>query len=355
MLEGQGTVNAQVISVTSVTIVICTYTKDRWVMLLEIVEAARRQVIFGDELLLVVDHNEELLVQCCEHFNDLMVIANRYSCGVSGARNTALDEASGSIIVFLDDDAIPLDDWLNELRIPYSESHVQGVGGLVQPKWTGIKPKWFPDEFLWVVGCSYRGMPTELKPIRNLAGANMSFRRTAFDTVGRFTEQLGRARKRLLSCEDTEFSIRLAKANPEAVMLYQPVSQVEHHVGEQRKSLTYFARRCWWEGLSKAEVAKRVGGPGVLRAELDYTARVLPRGFLAGLRDFVTGDMWGAARCAAIVLGLVITVAGYCVGIISRPFIARRRNISIHPGHMPEAQMRSERCQACESDDSLVR
>src|SRR5262249_21386701 len=56
-----------------------------------------------------------------------------------------------------------------------------------------------------------------------------------------------------------------------------------------------------------------------LSAERYYTSRVLPKGIWTGLRDSATGDLWGAARSAVMVLGLAATAAGYCVGAVCRP------------------------------------
>jgi glycosyltransferase involved in cell wall biosynthesis len=304
---------------SSVTIVICAYTEDRWVTLRRAIDVVLKQISFNDELLVVVDHNESLLAQCRDSFDGCVIIPNRYSRGLSGARNTAVEKARGSIVVFLDDDAVPLDGWLDALRAPYVDARIYGVGGLAMPHWTARKPRWFPDEFLWVVGCSHRGLPTVAQPVRNLVGANMSFRRSAFDSVGGFAETMGRIGAKPLGCEETEFSIRVTQAHPDAVLLYNPAAQVEHHVSEQRGSIRYFARRCWAEGVSKAEVARRVGRSSALSAERDYTSRVLPRGIWRGLRDSGAGDTWGVARAAAIVLGLVSTTAGYCVGNLRRP------------------------------------
>lgn len=302
----------------SMTIVVCAYTEDRWETLRRAVDEALKQTSFNDELLVVVDHNELLLAQCRDAIDDCVVIPNRYDRGLSGARNTAREEAHGSIIVFLDDDATPLNGWLDALRAPYADGRVFGVGGRTKPHWRCGRPGWFPDEFLWVVGCSYRGLPSVTQPVRNLIGANMSFRKTAFDKVGGFADKVGRVGDRPLGCEETEFSIRLTQAYPHALLLYNPSAQVEHHVPKQRGSVRYFARRCWAEGLSKAEVSRRVGRSSALSTELHYASRVLPRGIWQGLRDTSTGDIWGATRAVAIVLGFVVTAAGYCIGSLQK-------------------------------------
>jgi glycosyltransferase involved in cell wall biosynthesis len=303
----------------SVTVAVCVYTKDRWGTLQRALDVTLKQVNHNDELLVVVDNNDELLAQCRNSFGDYKILPNLHKRGLSGARNTAIDAAQGAIIVFLDDDAVPLDGWLDALRAPYADRCVYGVGGLAKPRWSGGQPGWFPEEFLWVVGCSYRGLPSDLQPIRNLVGANMSFRKIAFDHAGGFAEQMGRIGERLRFCEETEFSIRLTQTYPDAIILYVPSSQVEHHVAQQRASLSYFVRRCWAEGLSKAEVSRRVGRKNALSSERDYVSRVLPRGIWNGIHDTVTGDIWGAVRAAMIVLGLVATAIGYCIGIVYRP------------------------------------
>jgi glycosyltransferase involved in cell wall biosynthesis len=324
MLESQSDVNAEESLTNSVTVVVCAYTKDRWVTLRRAIDAALNQINLDDELLVVVDYNDALLTQCREYLGDLTVLPNSRNRGLSGARNTALDEAHGSIIVFLDDDAVPLDGWLDALRAPYADTRVYGVGGFAKPCWLSGQPGWFPKEFLWVVGCSHSGLSSDQHPVRNLVGANMSFRKAAFDHVGGFAEQMGRIGQRLFGGEETEFSIRLTQANPDAIILYEPSSQVEHHMTEHRASLGYFVRRCWAEGISKAEVSRRVGRSRALSTERHYALRVLPRGIWNGLHDSISGDLWGAARSGAIVLGLAATAAGYCVGAIFRPYDSAR-------------------------------
>lgn len=318
MLKSQSTVGAKKSLTNSVTVVVCTYTTDRWVTLQHAIDAALNQINFDDELLVVVDHNDTLLALCREYIGDFLVLPNRRNRGLSGARNTAIDEAHGSIIVFLDDDAIPFDGWLDALRAHYADTRVYGVGGFAKPHWLGGKPGWFPEEFLWVVGCSHCGLSAEPYPVRNLVGANMSFRKAAFDHVGGFVEQMGRIGEKPFGCEETEFSIRLMQANPGAIILFEPSSQVEHHVTQDRASLDYLVRRCWAEGISKAEVSRRVGRSRALSAERHYALRVLPRGIWNGLHDSVGGDLWGVARSVAIVFGFIVTAAGYCVGTVCR-------------------------------------
>ena len=118
------------VATTALTVVICTYTNDRWMVLQHALDVVRKQASRHDEVLLIVDHNDALLARCRASLDDIQILPNHHKRGLSGARNTALDAAQGEIIVFLDDDAVPLDGWLDALRAPYADKRVYGVGGV---------------------------------------------------------------------------------------------------------------------------------------------------------------------------------------------------------------------------------
>jgi glycosyltransferase involved in cell wall biosynthesis len=232
--------------------------------------------------------------------------------GLSGARNTGLRHARSDVVAFLDDDAVAEPGWLAALLRHYADPRVLGVGGLVLPEWQGPVPAWFPPEFGWVVGCSYTGQPTTTDAVRNPIGANMSFRRSVLDRVGGFSSALGRVGTEPRGCEETEISIRARQAFPGGVILHEPAAVVLHHVPASRGSWSYFVRRCWHEGLSKAEMSRLVDHGGGLTVERTYAMKVLPAGLRrdlgrAGRRLEVTSLMRGLATGA----GLAVTTAGY--------------------------------------------
>jgi hypothetical protein len=215
------------------------------------------------------------------------------------------------VVAFLDDDATAAHDWLERLAEGYGADDVVGVGGAVLPAWETGRPRWFPAEFDWVVGCTYTGLPLGQAPVRNLIGANMSFRREVFELVGGFTEGLGRLGTRPLGCEETELAIRIRQRRPGARLLYEPSAVVHHHVPRQRARWRYFGARCYAEGLSKAAVSRLVGAGDGLAAERHYVRRVLPRAVVTGLART------GAGPAAAVLLGLALTISGYLRGRIA--------------------------------------
>ena len=299
----------------AISTVICAYTEERWESILSAVASVRRQTTPATETILVVDHNPTLFERARRTLTDVLVLENRLPRGLSGARNTGIEAATGEVVAFLDDDAAAAPDWLERLAQPYADPTVLGVGGAIEPRWVVAKPAWFPEEFNWVIGCTYRGMPTTTAQVRNVIGANMSFRRSLFEEIGGFRSDMGRLGTRPLGCEETEFCIRAMQRHPDGRLIHEPRAKVSHLVTPDRARWSYFRSRCYSEGLSKAQVRRLVGGRDGLASERSYVVRTLPAG---GARA-----MWGAvlhrdpaalARPATILAGLALTTSGYVIG-----------------------------------------
>ena len=300
----------------SVTVVICAYTEERWDDLVQAVASVQRQTEPPDEILLVIDYCPGLFQRATEELHGITVCANRYEKGLSGARNTGISVATCDVVAFLDDDAAAAPDWIAALVAPYADPRVIGVGGRVQPNWRTERPRWFPSEFDWVVGCSYRGLPTESAPVRNFIGANMSLLRDILVESGGFDAGLGRIASRPLGCEETELCIRVARTYPDGVHLYEPAAEVLHSVPDSRGTWSYFRSRCYAEGLSKAVVSRLAGANRALAAERTYLSSTIPRGFLRYVGEGLRGRPWGFAAALAMVVGVTTTVMGYAVGTV---------------------------------------
>ncbi|HYQ79490.1 MAG TPA: glycosyltransferase [Solirubrobacterales bacterium] len=295
----------------TISVVICAYTLDRLEVMGEAIASLGAQTLPPHEVVLVVDHAPELLEEARRLWPDLKIVANREQQGLSGARNTGVAEASGEVVAFLDDDAIAAPDWLTHLAAAYADPGVLGAGGSVHPRWVEQRPGWFPPEFDWVVGCTHSGMPREPEPVRNLVGANMSFRRAPLVEVGGFSHDLGRVGTLPVGCEETDLSIRVHQRWPGSEILYDPAAEVEHVVPGSRSRLRYFFDRCRAEGRSKAVLTKMVGSEDGLSSERSYVRQTLPAGVLRGLRDALRGDAGGFGRATMIFLGLAATTSDY--------------------------------------------
>lgn len=296
----------------TVSVVICAHTMDRLADLRAAVASVIEQSQPPDELIVVIDHNPQLRAAVADLGRETVrVVPNTGPKGLSGARNTGTEGATGDVVAYLDDDAVADEKWLECLTAPYDDPRVVAVGGWAEPSWDTAEPGWFPQEFAWVVGCSHRGLPTTLAEVRNVIGCNMSFRRTAVLDAGGFEVGLGRTAERPLGCEETELCIRVRQSDPSARILIEPRATIHHRVPESRTSWRYFVSRCRAEGNSKAHVSRLVGSGDGLSSERAYVVSVLPRALLRALIRLPRSPAANARRMLAIVGGLVATGGGY--------------------------------------------
>jgi len=286
--------------------------------------ALERQTMAPLEIFVVIDHNPELAAWARETLTGARVMENRHERGVVGGRNTGLEQARGDVVAFIDDDAAADPGWLENLAFALAHDDVVGVGGELVPEWRGPQPRWYPPEFYWVFGCSYRGLPTELAPIRNPIGANMAVRREALEAIGGFRagvkpRELRRGGKVLAgghSLEDTMLGIAISRAFPTQRWLYQPAARVRHRVAPGRATFGYLLIRCFEEGEGKAALAAVVGADSGLESERRHLFVTIPRGFARGFADLLRGDLWGPARSLALLAGVAATAAGYVVAVL---------------------------------------
>jgi len=146
-------------------------------------------------------------------------ISNR---GFPYARNLAVANASGDLLVFLDDDCVISNSWLNHLLKPFEDPSVVGVqGGVAVPESSGAigwaeSMLGFPGGGLRRV-CQARSKLQETKEISTL---NCAYRKWVFDKIGGFDESL------FHGGEDYLFA---KKACEQGKCVFVPDAMVFHH------------------------------------------------------------------------------------------------------------------------------
>lgn len=297
---------------------------DRWDQLRAAVQSVADELSELDELIVVIDHNDVLFAKARSAFSDHTVLANDGIQGLSGARNTGVEAASGDLVLFLDDDAEAEPGWMHEIAQPFIDPEVVGVGGFAEPAWhSGSAPPWMPDEFYWVVGCSYRGLPTAPAEIRNPIGCNMAFRRQPVLDAGGFSSDLGRVGSKPVGGEETDLSIRVLSQFGGRIM-FAPGARVIHRVDGSRETWGYFVRRCYFEGRSKAVLAKRVGAGDATSSERAYLS-TLAGGVISRLGKTIDErSSRYVAQIGALTAGLATTGAGFVVGAVGDRFRRQR-------------------------------
>lgn len=297
----------------TVSVIIAAYTSKRWNDTVQAVQSVKLQSIPVTETILVIDNNPELLSRARAELTDVMVIPNAGSRGASSARNTGVAASRGEVVAFLDDDAVASSRWLESLLRHFADPEVVGAGGRIDPIWATAAPRWFPPEFNWAIGASYRGMPDNAVPVRNVWSGNMVIRRKIFEAIGGFREGFGKVGSRS-SPEDTDLCLRASSAHPGGTWIFDPDGLCGHRVPAERERFRFFISRCYNEGLGKAALSSLTDAPEATATEREYTKRVLPRGMYLGLREAGDGDVFGVYRSFSIAAGLMCAAGGYVTG-----------------------------------------
>lgn len=263
----------------TVSVVICSFSLQRWDGLRSTLDELARQTRKADEVIIVADRNDDLLVEL-RALGVGRAMANAEQPGLSGARNTGWRAATGDVVAFLDDDATPEPEWLERLVAPLEQDgRYVASGGWLRPA-GGRVPEWYPEELFWVFGCSWKGL--EGRPeLRNPIGASMAWRRSTLESLGGFDTSMGRNneatarprrhRSHIAGCEDTILGMR-ANALPGAAIAHAENAVAHHHVGAERVSCAYLLRRSWGEGITKRRVRLLVDQP--LSDERRHLARI---------------------------------------------------------------------------------
>jgi glycosyltransferase involved in cell wall biosynthesis len=303
-------------TLTTVSVVVAAFASERWPQTVRAIESVRTQSYTPIEIVLVIDHNPALFASARTHFSDMVVIENAYIRGASGARNTGIEASRGELVAFLDDDAVADREWLAASVPHFKSKSVVGVGGRITPLWESPRPRWFPEEILWAVGATYRGMPSVTSKVRNVWAGNMLVRRTVCEAVGGFRLDFGkRGDREDFQAEDTEFCLRTASSavDSEAGWLFEPRAVAAHHVPARRSTWPFLVARCFHEGRNKVIMSNLLGSD-ITGRERTYVLRTLPSGMLRGLVDLTKGDAAGLTRSATIGACTVAGVLGALVG-----------------------------------------
>ena len=304
-------------STLDISVVICAFLSERWYDLVAAVESIQGQSIPPRETILVIDHNTQLFERARTRIPGVIVIESSEPKGSSGARNSGIAIAQGTLIAFLDDDAVAEPDWLEHLGRCCQDPQVLGAGGVVEPLWLSRRPTWFPQEFYWVVGCSYQKPPDTPTAVRNLFAGCMCLQRKVFEAVGGFRNEIGRVGSYPMGVEETELCIRATQYWPDKFFLCDQNARIHHRIPHARASWHYFRIRCYAVGFSKAMMCRYVGTKDSLSSERSYLYRTLLKGISRGITDALFHcDLTGLLRAGVIIVGLALTSLGFLVGLL---------------------------------------
>jgi glucosyl-dolichyl phosphate glucuronosyltransferase len=178
--------------------------------------------------------------------------------GLDHARNRAVAEARGEILVLGDDDILVEPDWLAHLVAPLladTASRIGAVGGEVIPVFPDGLPPWVEE---WHAPLAFRGDAGPLGPQHSPMGASLAFPRSVFDRHGLFSTALDRQGKALFSGGETEYLRRLRAAGLE--IWFAPAARALHQMPASRTTFRYAARHAF--DSARSRVVDRGRGAG---------------------------------------------------------------------------------------------
>jgi len=172
--------------------------------------------------------------------------------GLSYARNRGIDEASGDVVVFLDDDVELEPNWLPCLIAPFEKADVGVVGGKVLPYHNVNIPAWLPRRYSYLA--SVFDPRDSDGPIEKVMGANFAVRRNVCQQAGAFDVNLGRKGAKLLGGE--EVALFNAMRSLGFNVWYAPGAVVRHKIDAKLKP-EYIEDYAYWLGVSESYLDRR--------------------------------------------------------------------------------------------------
>jgi GT2 family glycosyltransferase len=246
--------------------------------------------------------------------------------GLSAARNTGMEAATGEIVAYCDDDARPDPHWLQYLAWTFLTTDVVGVGG----------PNIAPPGDGWIADCvaNSPGGPVHVllsdTVAEHIPGCNMAYRNWALQAVGGFDPRYR------VAGDDVDLCWRLQDRG--WTIGFSPAAMVWHH---RRNSLrTYWKQQ---KGYGRAEALLEAKWPDRYNTAGHYAwgGRLYGKGLTLPLpgKSLIYHGSWGSAPFQSMYeplpglirslplmpewyLGILLLAAVSALGTLWRPFLA---------------------------------
>ncbi|MGO8797264.1 MAG: glycosyltransferase family 2 protein [Candidatus Sulfotelmatobacter sp.] len=190
------------------------------------------------EIVVVNDGSTDNTAQVVQTYAGVRLM-NQANAGPAAARNRGASEATGAIILFTDDDCIPMTGWLDAMLAPFGEPEVVGTKGVYRTRQKSIAARFVQIEY----EDRYRVM-ARFPHIDFIDTYSAAFRRD------RFLEMTGYDTSFPVACaEDIELSYRMSARGWK--MKFAPQAMVYHtHPDTLAKYLKKKYKFAFWRVLA---------------------------------------------------------------------------------------------------------
>lgn len=231
-----------------ISVVICTYNRAQYLQ--EAMESLYQQTLSKDryEVIIVNNNSTDGTKELCEqyiagHGNARFLYFLETRQGASFARNTGAAHAKGSLLCFMDDDAVADKDYLEKI-VHFFAQHPDagGLGGRIIPRYIPEEPKWMSHYVSSLVGhFHYNESVCIFAANKYPLESNMIIRKADFDAIGGFNTALPGVMGTLrIGGEGKDFFFRLKALG--RTIYYDPSIRVQHVVETAKLTREYMYR-----------------------------------------------------------------------------------------------------------------
>ncbi len=262
-----------------ISVVVCSYNGARTIR--EACEGLARLDYPDYEVIVVDDGSTDRTATIArEYFMRVISTANQ---GLSNARNTGLAAATGELVAYLDDDAVPDPHWLQYLAALFMSTEYVGVGG----------PNIAPPGDGTIAACvdNAPGNPVHVlisdREAEHIPGCNMAFRKAALEAIDGFDGQCR------VAGDDVDVCWRLQARGWK--LGYSPAAMVWHH--RRNRVRTYWRQQ---KGYGKAEALLERKWPDKYNkiGHVPWSGRIYGKGLAQALgwrQRRIYHGTWGSA------------------------------------------------------------
>lgn len=177
------------------------------------------------------------------------------ACGLSHARNVAIEDCDTPTLLFIDADAIAEPDWARELTRTLLQEKAGVAGGRIVLQWHR-PPLLITRARIVAEQYSMLDHGAGMMEVPGIVGAGFGMNLAHLGSAARFDERLGRQGGGLLGGEESDLCRRVLAAG--FSILYQGRALVYHQVPGERVRYRWIFRRLFYSGVTRA---LRGGGP----------------------------------------------------------------------------------------------
>jgi glycosyltransferase involved in cell wall biosynthesis len=245
------------------SVIICTYNRDKYIYNALKSIAENKYPYEGYEIIMVNNNSTDNTEAECRRFGaDFPQPTYSYYVelqqGLSYARNKGIKEAKGDVLIFIDDDAVVMPDYLEQVQLFFNQTpNAAACGGRIYPCFESRRPRWMSHFLVSLTSAIDLGSKVKIFSQRQFPiGANMAIKKAMLDKYGVFNTDLGRKGGNLDGGEEKDLFYRMISGGEK--IYYVPNAIAFHFVPDSRLTFIFFKKQALGIGKSERVRAKNI-------------------------------------------------------------------------------------------------